>query len=158
MTARTDATATCAVASRTGRIALEALGLGSVALCPRTAVATDATEVSAVAHPVLTVVIHLITIVVIRTIVLRSHTGRAVDTVVFVVTTVPTVAHTSVMVACNVRTVVVAMAGIVSVIVVVMPTVSSAIGGIEVRPTEVEVVTTRIAGVDAEMPVACVPV
>ena len=39
-----------------------------------------------------------------------------------------------------------------------VPAVATAIGGIEVRATEVEVVTVRIAGVDGKVPVAGVPV
>jgi hypothetical protein len=39
-----------------------------------------------------------------------------------------------------------------------MPGMSAAIGSIEVRTSEVEIVTVRIAGVDAEMPVTCLPV
>jgi len=39
-----------------------------------------------------------------------------------------------------------------------MPGMAATIGGIEVRTSEVEVVTVRIAGIDAEVPVACLPV
>ena len=39
-----------------------------------------------------------------------------------------------------------------------VPGMSATIGGIEVRTSEVEVVTVRIAGIDAEVPVACLPV
>jgi hypothetical protein len=39
-----------------------------------------------------------------------------------------------------------------------MPGVSATIADIEVRCSEIEVVTVRIAGVDAEVPVACFPV
>ena len=39
-----------------------------------------------------------------------------------------------------------------------VPGMSATIGGIEVRTSEVEVVTMRIAGIDAEMPIACFPV
>ena len=38
------------------------------------------------------------------------------------------------------------------------PAVTSTIGNVEVRATEVEVVAVRISGVDAEMPVTSVPV
>jgi hypothetical protein len=40
----------------------------------------------------------------------------------------------------------------------VVPGVTAAIAGIEYRASEVEVVAVRIAGVDAEVPVAAVPV
>ena len=39
-----------------------------------------------------------------------------------------------------------------------MPGMTSTIGGIESRTPEEEVVAVRIAGIDAEMPVACLPV
>ena len=39
-----------------------------------------------------------------------------------------------------------------------VPGVSAAIGGIEVRTPEVEIVTVRIAAIDTEVPVACLPV
>lgn len=38
------------------------------------------------------------------------------------------------------------------------PAVSSSVGSIEVRAAEEEVVSARIAGVDAKVEVACVPV
>ena len=38
------------------------------------------------------------------------------------------------------------------------PTMTSTVRNVEVRATEVEVVAARIAGVDAEVPVTCVPV
>ena len=38
-----------------------------------------------------------------------------------------------------------------------MPSVSAAVGGIEVRASEVEVVAMWVAGVDAEVPVAAFP-
>jgi len=41
---------------------------------------------------------------------------------------------------------------------VVVPAVASAIGVEEVGTAEIEIVAVRIAGVDAEMPEACVPV
>ena len=39
-----------------------------------------------------------------------------------------------------------------------MPAVASAVHGVEVRCTEVEVVTVWVAGVHAEVPIACVPI
>jgi hypothetical protein len=39
-----------------------------------------------------------------------------------------------------------------------VPGMSATIGGIEVRTSEVEVVTVGIAGIDTEVPVACLPV
>ena len=55
-------------------------------------------------------------------------------------------------------TVVVGMSVIVAVNAVVMPGMGATIGGIEVGTSEVEVVTMRIAEIDAEVPVACLPV
>ena len=39
-----------------------------------------------------------------------------------------------------------------------VPAVASTVGGIEVWTSEIEVVAMRIAGIDAEVPVACIPV
>ena len=53
---------------------------------------------------------------------------------------------------------VVAVSVVVAVSAMTMPCMSAAIGGIEVRTSEVEVVTVRITCIDAEVPVACIPV
>ena len=72
------------------------------------------------------------------------------------VSTVPTVVHA---VVCTVRaTIVVAVAMIVAVGPMMMPGMTAAIGGIEVRTSEIEEVTMGVAEIDAEVPVACVPV
>ena len=42
--------------------------------------------------------------------------------------------------------------------VVVVPSMSAAVGVPEVRTSEVEIVAIRVAGIDAEVPVACIPV
>lgn len=39
-----------------------------------------------------------------------------------------------------------------------MPAVTSAVHGVEVRCAEIEVVTVWVAGVHAEVPIACVPI
>ena len=39
-----------------------------------------------------------------------------------------------------------------------VPSVSTAIGGIEVRTSKEEIVTMRITAIDAEVPVTCLPV
>ena len=73
------------------------------------------------------------------------------------VTAVPAVVHAEVGVSCcwtEVMTVVI----VVSVSAVQMPGVCTTIGSIERRTSEEEIVTVWIAGVDAEVPVACVPV
>ena len=83
------------------------------------------------------------------------HTGRAVARAT-VVTTIPTVVHTYVMPV--VATVVVAVTMIVAVFAMTVPGMTSVIGGIEVRTSEIEVVTMRVAQIDAEVPVACLPI
>ena len=71
-------------------------------------------------------------------------------------TTVPTVMHTYMFSSRG--------AEMLSAIIVVptssvyMPGMSATIGGIEVWTSEVEVVTMRITGIDAEVPVACLPI
>jgi hypothetical protein len=52
---------------------------------------------------------------------------------------------------------VVAASLIIAVPVVHPPAVTSTIGYVEVGTAEVEIVAMRIAGVDAEVPVACIP-
>jgi hypothetical protein len=74
-----------------------------------------------------------------------------------VITTVPSVTHAEVVVARNCRTEVLAMMLIVASPAVHPPAVPTTVGHIEVRTSEVEVVTVRVAGIDAEMPVACFP-
>ena len=77
-------------------------------------------------------------------------------TVATEITTVPTVVHTDML---SVRGVeVLTMTVIVAVSANSVPSVGTMIGVIEVRTSEVEVVTVRVAGIDAEVPVAGVPV
>ena len=84
-----------------------------------------------------------------------SDAGGAV-TVATEITTVPTVVHTDML---SVRGVeVLTMTVIVAVSANSVPSVGTMIGVIEVRTSEVEVVTVRVAGIDAEVPVAGVPV
>ena len=84
------------------------------------------------------------------------HTGGTVARTT-VVSTIPTVMHTYVMVIVM-GTIVVAVAVIVAVTAMTVPGMTSAIGHIEVRISEVEIVTVRVAEIDAEVPVACLPV
>ena len=72
------------------------------------------------------------------------------------VATRPAVVHAEVLSAG--RTEVCPVAIVVAVSAVQVPGMSATIGGIEVRTSEVEIVTVRIAGIDAEVPVACLPV
>ena len=84
-----------------------------------------------------------------------SDAGGAV-TVAAEITTVPTIVHTDML---SVRAMeVVTMAVIVAVSAYSVPGVCTMIGVIEVRTSEVEVVTVCVAGIDAEVPVAGVPV
>jgi hypothetical protein len=77
-------------------------------------------------------------------------------TVATEVTTVPTVVHTDML---SVRGVeVVAMAVIVAGSTYSVPGVGTMIGVIEVGTSEVEIVTVRVTGIDAEVPVTGVPV
>ena len=72
------------------------------------------------------------------------------------ITTVPTVVHTHMLSSRSAE--VLAVAIVVTTISMNIPGMSATIGGIEVWTSEVEVVTVRIAGIDAEVPVACLPV
>ena len=72
------------------------------------------------------------------------------------ITTVPAVVHTEVL-SVN-RAEVVSAAIVVAVCTMQVPSVSAAIGCIEVRTSKVEVVTMRITAIDAEVPVACLPI
>ena len=72
------------------------------------------------------------------------------------VATVPTVVHAEVL---SVRCMeVVAVAMIVAVSAYSVPCVGTTIGVVEMGTSEVEVVTVRVAGIDAEVPVTGVPV
>ena len=84
------------------------------------------------------------------------YTGRAVVRRRAEITTVPAVVHAVVLPVG--RTVVATMSVIVSMTSMVVPGMSATIGGIEVRTSEVEIVTVRITQIDAEVPVACLPV
>jgi hypothetical protein len=70
--------------------------------------------------------------------------------------TVPTVVHTHMFSSWG--TEMLSAVIIVSTSSMYMPGMSTTISGIEVWTSEVEVVTVRIAGIDAEVPVACLPV
>ena len=73
------------------------------------------------------------------------------------VTTVPAVQHAEVRAPCC-RTEVVAASVVVAVSAYYVPGVSATIAGIEHGASEVEIVAVRIAGIDAEVPVAVAPV
>jgi hypothetical protein len=83
------------------------------------------------------------------------YAGRAVASAMEL-TTVPTVVHTYVFSSWG--TEVLSVTIVVTAISMDMPGMSATIGGIEVRTSEVEVITMRIAGVDAEVPVASLPI
>ena len=73
-----------------------------------------------------------------------------------IVAAVPAVQHAEVAVSC--RAVVVTARVVVAVSADMVPGMTAAIAGIEHRTSEVEVVAVRIAGIDAEVPVAPVPI
>ena len=73
-----------------------------------------------------------------------------------VVTAIPAVQHAEV--CASYQAIVVAVVIVVAVATVQVPGMSTSVGGIECRTSEVEVVAMRIAGIDAEVPVACAPV
>ena len=75
-----------------------------------------------------------------------------------IISAIPAVAHTHMVVAMYIRTIVAVMSFVVASASVVVPAVSTAIGHIEVWLSKVEVVTMRIAGIDAEVPVSSLPV
>ena len=83
------------------------------------------------------------------------YAGRAVASAMEL-TTVPTVVHTYVFSSWG--TEVLSVTIVVTAISMDMPGMSATIGGIESRTPEEEVVAVRIAGIDAEVPVACLPV
>ena len=73
------------------------------------------------------------------------------------VTAIPTVQHTEVGASCY-RAEVFATSVVISAAANNVPRMTSAIAGIEDRTSEVEVVAVWIAGIDAEVPVATIPV
>ena len=71
-------------------------------------------------------------------------------------TPLPTIVHTNVSLVGS--AIEVLMTVIEAVAAIVVPTVTASIGGIEVRPSEIEVVTVGITEIDAEVPITCLPV
>ena len=84
-----------------------------------------------------------------------SDTGGTVTVATTEFTTVVTVVHADVL---SAVTIVAAVSVIVAMATHSVPGMGTAIGVVEVRTSEVEVVTVRIAGIDAEVPVTSVPV
>ena len=72
------------------------------------------------------------------------------------VTTIPAVVHTEVFVSGG--TEVLSVVIVVPVSTMYVPGMSATIGSIESRTSEIEVVTVRITAIDAEVPVACLPI
>ena len=93
--------------------------------------------------------------IVTTSIMMASHSGRAVARSTEV-PTVPAIMHTYMMI--MVSAIVVAVSMVVPMTSMTVPGVSTTIGGIEVGTPEVEVVTMRVAQVDAEVPVTSLPV
>ena len=85
-----------------------------------------------------------------------SDTGGAVAVAAAEVTTVPTVVHADMLSVRGVEVLTVAV--IVAVSAHSVPGMGTTIGVVEMRTSEVEVVTVRVAGIDAEVPVAGIPV
>ena len=83
--------------------------------------------------------------------------ANSVVVMVAIVSAVPSVTHSE-MAGVVMIDIVVTTAVIPSMPTYTMPGMSSTIAGVEYRTTVVEVVTVRIAGVDAKVPVACAPV
>ena len=113
-------------------------------------------EVAVVA--VCSVVMAEVTIVVRMTTGSVSNMCRTASVAVPIVTAIPTVAHAYMMVARDMWTEVVVPTFVITPAGVIPPTVTAMVRGEEVWATEVEVVAMRIAGVDAEVPVAAIPV
>ena len=87
-----------------------------------------------------------------------SSVPEASATIATVVSAIPSAAHTEVLVMAWIAgTVEIATPLIVAASVVHAPTVTATIGYVEVGTSEVEIVAVRIAGIDAEVPVACIP-
>ena len=87
---------------------------------------------------------------------IAMNVGGSVVASVTIVSSVPAVTHTYVAIVVAME--VVAVSVVVAVSAMTMPGVSAAISGIEVRTSEVEIVTVRIACIDCEVPVSCDPV
>jgi hypothetical protein len=89
---------------------------------------------------------------------MTSHTGGAVAASAAEVTTVKAVAHAKVLATVSKFRTVVRRAAVVVAVATNVPGMTAAIGSIEVRASEVEVVTMGIAGIDAEVPETSVPI
>ena len=84
-----------------------------------------------------------------------SDSCRAVTVATTELTTIPAVLHADVL---SVMTIVAAVSVIIAMATYSVPGMGTTIGVIEVRTSEVEVVTVGITGIDAEVPVTGVPV
>ena len=127
-----------------------------VAIVPRVPVVPVIAMISIIAR---VPVVAMIAVVTMISVVAYSGACRAVAVTmaVAIVSAVPAVAHSEV---CTISSAVevVTVSVIVTVSSVTMPGMSSAIGGIEVWPTEVEVVAVGIACIDGEVPETGAPV
>jgi hypothetical protein len=98
------------------------------------------------------------TIYVWSTAVSLCNTCRTTSSVVSVVATIPTVAHSYVMVTLSHCAIMTMTSFVPASASIMAPTVSAAIGSIEVWTTEVEVVTTWVMDIDSEVPVTSLPI
>ena len=103
----------------------------------------------------LTSITNLATITIVMTL---SHLRRAASMVATIVTAVPTVTHARVLLACSVRTEMIVTTLVIAAATIMAPAVSTTIGQVEVWTTKVEVVTMRIAGIDAKVPNTSLPI
>lgn len=82
----------------------------------------------------------------------------AVVVVMTIIASVPAVAHTTIAMTIHMGTIVVVSMFVVAATTVHSPAMSAPIGDIEAGTTEIVVITIRVAGIDAKMPVAGTPI
>ena len=88
-----------------------------------------------------------------------GDTRGAAWTYITVVATIETIAHSEVLtITRQRRTEMVGTSMVIAVSAIHVPAVSTPVGGIEVGTSVEEIVAVGIAGIDAEMPIACIPV
>ncbi len=148
----TDVSATIAVITRIAMCTRVTM-IAMIAVCATVSVASAMSAVAVIIASTMTSVAVVITSAMTM---IAMNVGGSVVASVTIVSSVPAVTHTYVAIVVAME--VVAVSIVVTMSAMTMPSVSAAISGIEVRTSEVEIVTVRIACIDCEVPVSCVPV
>ena len=84
--------------------------------------------------------------------------GRTATSIIAIVATVPTIAHSYVMIPMNLRAVMMVTTLVPTSATIMAPTMSATIGRVEMRTAEIEVVTTWVMDIYSEVPATSLPI